>query len=69
MKFLFVPLDSVRISPDDVAALRQQVLDEIDDLRAHGHHIIGQHVVTSADHTAVWLLVVLETPYRENGRP
>lgn len=68
MRLIFVPLDSVRILPEDVAVLRQEALDEVQELKSRGHNIIGQHVVTSADHTAVWLLFVLETPYRENGR-
>ena len=68
MKFIFVPLDSVRVSPDEVSLLRQQSIDELNELRTSGHHSIGQHVISSADGTTVWLLFIMEAPYRENGR-
>ena len=60
MKLVFVPLDSVRLTPDDVALLRENALVELYDLRAKEWQVIGQHIVTSADHTVVWLVFVME---------
>lgn len=60
MKLIFVPVDSVRILPDDVTLLREDALSTVDDLRTQGYLVTGQHVITSADGTAVWLLIVLE---------
>lgn len=60
MKLVFVPVDSVRVTPDDLIMLREDALATIDALRSQGYIVTGQHVVTSADGTAVWLVFVLE---------